>query len=497
MSHANSEPRVIQFEDESSALAALPKEAQELHFPVVIVGGGACGLSAALHLHDLGIEPLVLERDGVPSGSTALSSGFIPAAHTLAQKALGIEDSPSAFAKDIQAKAHGLAAPHLVSAYTESIGKALDALAQKHGFNWEVLTHFLYPGHGQYRMHALPQRTGQALMDQLQRAVQDAGISLLTQARVMELWVIKGSKKVVALAYERPDHSLEWVRVEALLLACNGFGGNQQLVTEHIPQMQYAIYAGHMGNDGSALLWGKSLDAQPADLGAYQGHGSWAKSQGLLVTWALMMEGAIQLNRRGERFHNETLGYSEASTAVLAQPDGVAFNVFDEPLLNLGRTFPDFCELEKLGGVKKFETPQALAAWIGCEEMKLVTTLKGLVDQNKDNPTPHPLESEMGPHRVFERPLQWPLYAIEVSGALFHTQGGLEIDRFCRVQTTAHQSLPNLWAGGGAARGVSGPEVWGYLSGNGLLSAMASAYIAAQSIHEHVSLRTKSGAQEK
>jgi len=44
------------------------------------------------------------------------------------------------------------------------------------------------------------------------------------------------------------------------------------------------------------------------------------------------------------------------------------------------------------------------------------------------------------------------------------------------------EPLPNLWAAGGAARGVSGQEVWGYLSGNGLLSALAGGFIAAQSI---------------
>jgi len=41
-------------------------------------------------------------------------------------------------------------------------------------------------------------------------------------------------------------------------------------------------------------------------------------------------------------------------------------------------------------------------------------------------------------------------------------------------------ALPNLLAAGGAARGVSGNAVWGYLSGNGLLSAVAGGRIAAQ-----------------
>ena len=39
--------------------------------------------------------------------------------------------------------------------------------------------------------------------------------------------------------------------------------------------------------------------------------------------------------------------------------------------------------------------------------------------------------------------------------------------------------LPNLLAAGGAARGVSGNDVSGYLSGNGLLSAVAGGHIAA------------------
>jgi fumarate reductase flavoprotein subunit len=40
--------------------------------------------------------------------------------------------------------------------------------------------------------------------------------------------------------------------------------------------------------------------------------------------------------------------------------------------------------------------------------------------------------------------------------------------------------FPNLFAGGGAACGVSGPDVSGYLSGNGLLTAIAFGFIAGE-----------------
>uniref|UniRef100_UPI0012FC5BD6 FAD-dependent oxidoreductase n=1 Tax=Aestuariivita boseongensis TaxID=1470562 RepID=UPI0012FC5BD6 len=52
-------------------------DAFDLHVPVLIIGAGAAGLVAALSAHERGREVLVLEREGEPSGSTALSAGLI------------------------------------------------------------------------------------------------------------------------------------------------------------------------------------------------------------------------------------------------------------------------------------------------------------------------------------------------------------------------------------------------------------------------------------
>src|SRR5437763_1504090 len=112
--------------------------------PVAIVGGGACGLVAAIALRDLGVECVVLERDATPRGSSALSSGFIPAAGTRVQRELGIDDSVAAFADDITAKSKGTAAPHLVQAYAKACAPAIDRLGE-HGLRFEVLENFLYP----------------------------------------------------------------------------------------------------------------------------------------------------------------------------------------------------------------------------------------------------------------------------------------------------------------------------------------------------------------
>lgn len=421
--------------------------------PVAIVGAGACGLTAALALRDAGLDVVLLERDALPRGSTALSSGFIPAAGTAVQRAAGVDDSAERFAADIQAKARGSAAAHLVAAYTQASAPAIEHLA-RHGLAFELLEGFLYPGHSVPRMHTLPERTGAALVDALATAAEAAGAMLLTDARVHELWH-DATGRIVGLAALRPDGKVERIACEVLLLACNGFGGNRALVQRHLPQMRDAVYAGHEGNDGSAVAWARALGLELADLGGYQGHGSWAVPQGALITWALMMEGGIQVNARGERFHDETAGYSEAAVDVLAQPGGIAWNVFDERLLALGRTFPDFVQAEAAGALRLARDVAALAALIGCDAGTLERTLAGTA-------------------------LRAPYCAIRVTGALFHTQGGIAIDGQCRALWPDGRPHPNLLAAGGAARGVSGNAVWGYLSGNGLLSAVAGGFIAAR-----------------
>jgi fumarate reductase flavoprotein subunit len=74
-----------------------------------------------------------------------------------------------------------------------------------------------------------------------------------------------------------------------------------------------------------------------------------------------------------------------------------------------------------------------------------------------------------------------------VTGALFHTQGGLAVDAAGRVLRDDGRALPNLFAGGGAARGVSGPSCWGYIAGNGLLTATTFGRLAGAAAARQVS----------
>ena len=152
--------------------------------PVVVVGAGAAGLTAALAARDAGAPVVVLERDAAPAGNTALTLGMLPGAGTRFQRAAGIEDDAELFLADILAKAKGRTDHDLARAITAASGPAVEWLADRHGVAFELLDDILYPGHSRHRYHVPPGRTGTAFMADLLAAVSRAGVQLITRATV-------------------------------------------------------------------------------------------------------------------------------------------------------------------------------------------------------------------------------------------------------------------------------------------------------------------------
>lgn len=434
--------------------------------PVVIVGAGAAGLIAALAATEAGAEVLVIERDAVPMGSTALSAGLVPAAGTRWQRALGIVDDPAAFAADILAKAHGAPEAALVAMVASEAAPALEWLADRYGLAFSVLADFRYPGHGACRMHGLPSRAGAELIGALREAAERCGVTILCNARVTAL-AADSEGRVHGVLVERPDGSQERIGCSSLVLACNGYGGNPALVARHLPGMADALYFGHPGNTGDAVLWGQSLGAATRDLAGHQGHGSVAHPIGILITWATITEGGFQVNADGVRFHDESRGYSEAAQPVLEQQGGIAWSVFDRRIAGIARQFEDFRQAEAQGVILVSDDPVALARLMKLPEAAFTRSLRE-VEALKQSAG----RDRFGRDFADVRPLHPPYCAVRVTGALFHTQGGLVVSPDGRVRRADGTALPNLLAAGGAACGVSGAMAAGYLSGNGLLTAV-------------------------
>ena len=447
----------------------------EYSIPIVVVGAGGCGLSAALSAKENNSEVLVIERDSTPLGTTAMSTGLIPGANTRLQRAAGIEDTPEIFANDIINKTKGETDPEIATSLAIESSKTIEWLIDKYQIPLSLVDSFLYPGHTVMRMHGTPNRTGSELMGALCRAAERAGIDVLTNALVTDLYS-DSNNKILGVKVLRTDGQTEEIGCDALILACCGFAGNSEMVEEYMPEIKEAEFFGHPGNKGDAIKWGKSLGADLADIGSYQGHGGLAAGRGVPILWPMIMEGGFQININGERFSDESLGYSEQAVKVVSQPKKIAWNIFDERLHELMKEFEDYNNAIEANAIINADSTAELSALTGINKESLDKTIKEVEEMVEGK-----RKDSFGRDFTIKPKLESPYYTVKVTGALFHTQGGLVVNEHAQVMDKNKDPLPNLFAGGGSARGISGPSDWGYIAGNGLLTATTFGRLAGVS----------------
>lgn len=453
-----------------------PRDAQFAgHVPVIVVGGGGCGLTAALAAKQAGAEVLLLERDESTLGTTGMSTGLIPAANSRLQRERGIIDTPELFAEDILRKAGGETDAAIALELARQSARTVEWLIDDHRVPLSLVDSFLYPGHSVKRMHGTPNRTGSELMGALAGAIERQGVDVLTEARVGELFVDAADGRVRGVRVHRPDGSQEDLGCDAVILACCGFAGNPEMVRRYIPEIADATFFGHPGNKGDAIRWGEGLGAAIRDIHSYQGHGGLAAGRGIPILWPLIMEGGYQVNVQGERFSNEALGYSEQAVNVVAQPGHVAWDIYDQRLHELMLEFDDYRDAVEARAILRADDVTSLAALAGIDAAGLARTVRAVEAMQRGTQ-----QDFFGRDFTRTPALRAPYYAVKVTGALFHTQGGLAVDAEGRVLREDGSRLPNLFAGGGAARGISGPGCSGYMAGNGLLTATTFGRLAGE-----------------
>jgi fumarate reductase flavoprotein subunit len=324
-----------------------------------------------------------------------------------------------------------------------------------------------------------PGRNGEELLALLERAARSAGADIMLQARVTNLCV-DAAGRVSGLAILRPDGSTEWLGVDALVLASCGFGGNAERIARHIPEMAGARYFGHEGNRGDAVDWGEQLGAALADLTAYQGLGTLADPQAIVVPHPLILEGGWMVNQLGQRFTHENANISGLCVPVNQQSDSRAWVIFDEQRHAACMLHSvEQRQLQESGAIRRGGSLDELAVRCGLPAGSLVAEAQHIEASRPGN-------DRFGRSFGQAPPLVSPYCAIRVTGALFHTQGGLVIDDRARVQRCSGGAFENLFAGGGAARSISGPAVTGYLPGAGLCMAITLGRIAGRSAVEYL-----------
>ena len=107
---------------------------------------------------------------------------------------------------------------------------------------------------------------------------------------------------------------------------------------------------------------------------------------------------------------------------MLRQPGGIAWDVFDARIAAVARQFEDFREAESAGAIMSADTIADLARAMH------VPALPWRPSGTKSKPSRRAGERSLWPPVCPRATLGPPFRAVKVTGALFHTQGGLAID---------------------------------------------------------------------
>jgi fumarate reductase flavoprotein subunit len=450
-----------------------PDQNWDMEVDVLVVGAGGCGLAAAICAHDAGANVAILEKRERPGGNSSLSTGSVPGAGSRFQREAGIVDSPEAMVADLERLSGDSDLPQLTRRMASISAPLCEWLVDTVNARMALITDYCHVGHSVPRLHAPVSRRGQDLVDDLLAAVEAREIPVATNNAVSEL-LLDPSGAIAGVAVEVPGVGVSLIQASAVILACNGFAANRELVARYCSEIAGAEYFGALGSEGEAVLWGEQLGAQLSNMQAYQGYAAVAYPHGSLLSWTTVEKGGFLVNAQGERFGNEDLGYSACARQVLAQQQNV-YAIFDDRIKGIASKEEEFVELVELGGLKSADSIEALAKFFDLPADTLAATQQAYNHAARQQGA----ADAFGRTRFGIAPLSGRLWICRVTPGLFHTQGGLAVDDDARVLRADGSAIPGLFAGGGAAAGISGRAgAGGYASGNGLLSAIGLGYLA-------------------
>jgi fumarate reductase flavoprotein subunit len=460
---------------------------REALYDVVVVGGGGSGLAASIEARAAGAKVVLIEKNPELGGSTSWSIGSVTASRTPHQARKGIIDNPADHWRDM-AGFNGEFDPR-----DNKDLRRLLADEMPDTFHW-LLKHGVRfygpmpePPHTKPRMHnVLP--NSRAFITHLEKVARRSGVDIFCGARATALVSERG--RVVGVDCAVVDGACRFRARGGVVLTAGDFTSDPELKAKFMgPQeakidgvnitatgdgQKLAVKLGARIINGDLALGPELRFVPPPGRNILLMLPPWRLLANLMawsldhmpnallrpfvmsfVTTALapsldlFAEGALLINKRGERFTDER---DEPAYALPDQPDKVAYVLLDKRVTHLFSRWPHF--ISTAPGVAYayvddyrrnrrdiFNTSPSL----GVLAEKLSIPAVALVDSVRkynENAGNRPKLGE-GPYIALG-----PLRAVFV-----HAEGGLAVDREHRVLGDGDRPIPGLYAAGSTGQG--------------------------------------------
>jgi len=291
---------------------------------IVVVGGGGSGLAAAVTAAEKGSKVVVVEVLKNLGGNSAMAHGLFNI-KDLSQEGTDNKTVHDEYFKKAMDYAYWRTNPRLVRTLIEKSGDIV-AWLEKQGVKFEKENPF-YPS--MYRISGKG-RGGPYVMKALAKRCAELNIDVLLNTRARKLLVEGGKLKGVVA--EREDKQIQ-IHAGSVILATGGFAGNRELLKKYFPSVkdEDEIYLMGKPNQGDGLLMG-------TEIGADTDGSPLLEIASLIFPWSTHVSltarnpRTIWVNKHGERFVDEAVGFPWFTNAIFRQPGKIFYALFDETI---------------------------------------------------------------------------------------------------------------------------------------------------------------------
>lgn len=442
---------------------------QKVNTDLVIVGGGAAGMIAAINGADHGLKVTLLEKMPFLGGSSAICGGSVIVTGSKLQRDLGEKtDTPAKLAYDLLYNGHQKNDLNALTFYADNVGKSIDWImskgvqfTDKFSFRAEFQVPRMVPLKGGCPRYA------QTLRDLVAK---EKNVRVMLNTRASEIIMKNGH--AVGIRAKTTDGTPVVVNGRAVLLATGGFGNNKSMLAG---DLKNALYYGPVSSTGDGHQMAEKIgaDLQLMDYGKVYPQGiqvapGLAKStlQGNIGAYD---EAGILVNSKGLRVVNEKGSGIQMMDVMLKEPSKTLYLALDP------KSYEGFHRLIGRNGVSQQELDQWFAAngtkepiFIHAKSLEEACRIAGIdaanLRQTIKKYNSH-VKSRNDPE--FHRQPKFMKKTIDDSGDFYiieqkprfaTTLGGVKVTTSMEVLNKKGDVIPGLYAAGEVANSVHGDD---------------------------------------
>lgn len=413
-------------------------------YDVIIVGSGGAGMTAAIEAKDAGMNPVILEKMPMAGGNTSKASAGLNASETSVEKSQGVTDSNDKFYEETLKGGGGTNDKELLRYFVDHSAAAVDWLAQ----NDIVLDNLTTTGGMSVSRTHRPHdgsAVGAYLVKGLEENISKRDIPVFVNSDVTKINEKDGKVSGVEVKIEGETKQVD---SKAVVVTTGGFGANQKMIAKYRPDLKDYVTTNAAGSTGDGIEMISALGGALVDMDKIQIHPTVFQKTGYLVSESIRGEGAILVNKEGNRFFNEMDTRDKVSAAELKQDGKYAYAIFGEGTKDKVKAVDQYISKNM---VVEGDNVEELAKKLDIkpEELKAtVTKWNKAVADKKD--------SEFGRTTGMTNDISGKVYAIKVAPGIHHTMAGVKINTQTQVLKEDGQPIKGLYAAGEVTGGLHG-----------------------------------------